>query len=250
MKDLGATSYILGMEINKDRKNRKLWLGQSKYISIVVERFNMLDCKQLVVPMLQGTKLSVEDCPKSSTEKEDMAKVPYASAIGSLMCAIVCTRLDIAQAVGVLSQFMANPGRLHWDAMKRVFRYLKGTSQYALCYHGNLVGSQRTVSIQGYVDSGWAGDIDNKRSTSRYVFTLNGGAISWMRKQQVVVTLSTTETEYMTTTHAYQEVVWLKRLCYAVEFNAGHISICYDSQSAICLAKNPTFHARTKHVDV
>lgn len=112
-------------------------------------------------------KLSVEDFSKSSTEKEDMAKVPYASVVGNLMYAMVCTRLYIGQAMGVSSQFMENPGRLHWDVMKRVFRYLKGTSQYALCYHVKLVGSQRTISIHGYVDLDWVGDIDFRRSTRR-----------------------------------------------------------------------------------
>ena len=111
-----------------------------------------------------------------------MSRVPYASAVGSLMYAMVCTRPDIAQAVGVLSRFMANPGRVHWDAVKRVFRYLRGTSDYSICYHGNSSGTPHSVCIHGFVDSDWAGDIDHKRSTSGYVFTMFGGAINWMSK--------------------------------------------------------------------
>lgn len=141
----------------------------------------MSDCKQLVVPVLQGAKLTIEDFPKCSTE-EDMAKVPYASAVGILVYAMVCTRLDIAQAMGVPSQIMENLGRPHQDAVKRVFRHVRGISQYALCYHGNLVGSWRTANIHGYVDSDWVGDIDNIRSTSGYVFTFNDRATSWMSK--------------------------------------------------------------------
>jgi hypothetical protein len=86
--------------------------------------------------------------------------------------------------------------------VKRVFRYLKGTSDFALCYHGNLIESQRTLSIRGYLDSDWAGDIDNRRSTSGYLFMMNGGTMSWMSKQQAVVTLSTIKVEYRAVTHA------------------------------------------------
>ena len=91
----------------------------------------MADCRPLCVPLSMGTKLSVDDCPKSPNEMEDMSRVPYASVVGSLMYAMVCTRLDIAQVVGVLSQFMANPRWVHWDAVKKVFRYLRGTSNYS-----------------------------------------------------------------------------------------------------------------------
>ncbi len=213
MKDLGATRYILGMEISRDRSNRKLWLSQSKYVKSVLDRFNMADCRPLCVPISVGTKLSVDDCPKSPSEVEDMSRVPYASGFGSLMYAMVCTRPDIAQVVGVLSRFMANPGRIHWDAVKRVFRYLRGTSNYSICYHGNSSGSQHLVCIHGFMDSDWVGDIDRRRSTGAYVFTMFGGAISWMSKRQPVVALSTTEAEYMAATHACKEAIWLKRLC-------------------------------------
>lgn len=171
----------------------------------------------------------MHDTPKSQKDIDDMKDVPYASAISSLMYAMVCTRLDIPQPVGVLSRFMVNLGRLHWDVVKRVFRYLRGTSQYALCYHGHLVGSQRTISIQGYVVSDWAGDIDSRRSTNGYIFMLNGGAISWMSKRQPVVALSTTEVEYMAATHACKEVVWLRHLSSDIGFDAGQIEICCDS---------------------
>ncbi|XP_059066100.1 secreted RxLR effector protein 161-like [Cryptomeria japonica] len=191
----------------------------------------------------KGTKLSINDSPKSLDEVEDVKWVPYASVVGSLMYSMVSTRPDIAQVVGVLSQFMANPGKLHWDDVKRVLKYFKGTTQYALCYQGNSTRSSRSISIRGYVDADWAGDIDRRRSTSGYVFTVNGGAISWISKRQSVTALSTTEAEYMASTHACQEVVWLKRLCSDVGSDVGKITILCESQSAICLAKNPTYHA-------
>ena len=109
-----------------------------------------------------------------------MSRVPYASAVGSLMYAMLCTRLDIAHVVGVLSRFMSNPGKEHWTAVKRVFRYLRGTSDYGLCYQGR--GLERILDIHGFVDADWAGDLYQRRSTSGYVFSIFGGAVSWMSK--------------------------------------------------------------------
>ena len=128
------------------------------------------------------------------------------------MFAMICTRPDIAHVVGVLSRFMSKPGKEHWTVVKRVFRYLRGTSDYGLCYQGRP-GLDRVLDIHGFVDADWAGDLDQRRSTSGYVFNLFGGAVSWMSKKQSVVALSTTEAEYMAATHASKEAVWLQRLC-------------------------------------
>eukprot|EP00253_Pinus_taeda_P012255 PITA_12255 len=119
---------------------------------------------------------------KTQEEEEDMSCVPYASAVRSLMYAMVCTRPDIAHAVGVLSRFMSKPGKEHWTAVKHVFRYLRGTSDYGLCYQGRT-GLDRVLDIRGFVDLDWAGDLDQRRSTSGYVFNLFGGAVSWMSKK-------------------------------------------------------------------
>ena len=132
MKDLGASSYILGMEIKRDRTKRKLWLNQRKYVETILERFNMQDSKPVKVPIPVGVRLSAEQCPKTQEEEEDMSRVAYASAVGSLMYAMVCTRPDIAHAVGVLSRFMSKPRKEHWTRVKQVFRYLCGTSDYGL----------------------------------------------------------------------------------------------------------------------
>ena len=144
------------------------------------------------VPIPVGVRLSAEQCPKTQEEEEDMSRVPYASAVGSLMYVMVCTRPDIAQAVGVLSRFMSKPGKEHLTAVKRVFRYLSGTSDYGLCYQ-ERPGLYRVLDIHGFVDADWAGDLDQRRSTSGYVFNLFGGAISWTSKKQFVVALSTTK---------------------------------------------------------
>eukprot|EP00253_Pinus_taeda_P013864 PITA_13864 len=136
MKDLGAANYILGMEIKRDRTKMKLWLNQRKYVETILQRFNMQDSKLVKVPIPVGVKLYAEQCPKTQEEEEGMSHVPYASAVGSLMYAMVYTRPEIAHAVGVLSRFMSKLGKEHWTTVKRVFRYLHGTSDYGLCYQG------------------------------------------------------------------------------------------------------------------
>jgi hypothetical protein len=108
--------------------------------------------KQVKVPIPIGVNLSTDQCPKTQEEEEDMSHVPYASAVGSLMDAMVCTRPDIAHAVGVLSRYMSKPGKEHWTTVKRVFRYLCGTTSYGLCYQGRLV-LDRVVDIHGFVDA-------------------------------------------------------------------------------------------------
>jgi len=110
-----------------------------------------------------------------------------------------------------------------------VFRYLRGTSEYSICYHGNVTGPLHSVDIHGFVDLDLAGDINSRRSTSAYVFTLFGGAISWMSKRQLVVALSTTEAEYMAATHACKEAISLKRLCSDIGVDASQITISCDS---------------------
>ena len=123
-----------------------------------------------------------------------MSRVPYSSAVGSLMYAMACIKLDIAHAVGVVSRYMNNPGKEHWEAVKWILRYLRGTANHALCF-----GGSETV-LQGYVDSDMAGDKDSRRSTIGYVFTIGGTTVSCISKLQKVVSLSTIESYYVVAT--------------------------------------------------
>jgi len=244
MKDLGLANKILGMQIHRDRNNRKIWLSQRNYLRKVLRRFNMEDCKPISTPLSVNFKLSSSMCPSSEAERMEMSRVPYASAVGSLMFAMICTRPDIAHAVGVVSRYMANPGREHWNAVKRILRYIKGSIDVALCYGGS------DFIVRGYVDSDYAGDFDKSKSTTGYVFTLASGAVSWVSKLQSVVATSTTEAEYVAATQASKEAVWLKMLMDELGHEQKNISLFCDSQSALYLARNPAFHSKSKHIRV
>ena len=244
MKDLGAARQILGMEIFRDRSNGKLWLSQQKYIEKILLRFGMNNVKPVSVPLASHFKLSSSLCPNTDEEKDYMSRIPYANVVGCLMYAMVCTRPDISHAVGVVSRYMANPGKEHWSAVKWVLRYLRGTSSYCISYN------KSSEYVCGYVDSDFAGDLDKRRSTSGYVFTLAGGAISWMSKLQNIVALSTTEAEYIAASHACKEAVWLKGLLGEFGRLQDNIRLLCDSQSAMHLAKNPAYHSKSKHIPI
>ena len=201
MKDRGAAKQILGMRIQRDTNSRTLLLSQDKYINKVLSRFNMQNAKVVSTPLGVHFRLSKEQSPKTEEERAYMAKVPYASAIGSLIYVMVCTRPDIAQAVGAVSRYMNNPGKLHWEAVKWILRYLRGTTSKALCFKGG------DMVLTGYVDADLAGNVDIRRSTTGYVYTLGGTAVSWGSQLQKIVALSTTEAEYVAVTEASKEMV-------------------------------------------
>jgi hypothetical protein len=127
MKDLGVKKQILGMEIHKDRKNGKLWLSQEKYVEKILMRFGMNTVKPVQIPLASHYKISLGLCPGNDEEKDYMSRVPYANVVGSMMYAMVSTRPDISHAVGVVSRYMENPGKKHWEVVKWVLQYLRGT---------------------------------------------------------------------------------------------------------------------------
>ncbi|CAL1360023.1 unnamed protein product [Linum trigynum] len=240
MKDLGAAQKILGMEIYRDRSKKKLFLSQKSYIQKILSRFGMSSAKPLNTPSASNVHLSSAYAPQSEAEKEYMSRVPYASAVGSLMYAMVCTRPDLAHAVSVVSRFMIQPGKKHWQAVKRIFRYLKGTSDVGISF-----GSDTECLVSGYSDSDYAGDVDTRRSMTGYVFTLGSSVVSWKATLQSAVTLSTTESEYMAFTEAAKEEIWLKGLVGDLGLHHDQAVVYCDSLSAICLAKDQVHHERT-----
>ena len=173
-----------------------------------------------------------------------MCKVPYREAVGSLNYCAVATRPNIAFPVSLLAQFMENPGRVHWEAVKQVFYNLLGTKHWKLTYGTTDNG------LEGFTDADGSSQ-EHRHAISGYVFLMNGGAISWSSKKQSLVTLSTAESEYVAATYAAKEAQWLRRIIGEV-FQAlkQPITLYSDSQSAIALTKDSSYHAQTKHIDI
>jgi hypothetical protein len=162
-----------------------------------------------------GTPLDVNSKLLKLTEEEfqgiekEMQNIPYKAAVGSLMYAMVGTRPDLAFPVSMVSRFMSSMSRAgpsHWMAVKSIMRYLKGNLDLKLCLGG------KDVSLRGYCDADWGGDANERRSTTRYVFFVGVGAVSWNCKKQPTIALSTTEAEYMATTQCTKEAIWLRKL--------------------------------------
>lgn len=244
MKDMGEASSVLGMRITREENAIKV--DQSKYIADVLSRFGMEDCNPSNTPMDYNQKLSASMSPSNDSDKNKMVNVPYMQAIGCLLFAAKISRPDICYAVNVLSRFSNNPGKPHWEAVKRVMRYLKGTINKALVYQ-----KQANDSIRGYCDADWAGDVDDRQSTTGYVFIFQSAAITWVTKKQKTVALSSTEAEFMSITAAIQESIWLKRLDAEINPESkNNILIMCDNRGAIQVAVNNNYSSRTKHVDI
>jgi transposase InsO family protein len=245
MTDLGPCSHYLGMAVTRDRKNRTIRFSQKAYIEKILKEFGMTEAKPQYTPIKTDQIRTVEDY-----EPTEEIKTWYAKAIGSLMYAMLGTRPDIAFAVSYCSRFLAKPTEAHRGAVKRIMRYLKATIDLCLVYEGEI------EPLTGFTDSDWAGDRETRRSTSGYVFNLGSGAISWSSKRQSSTALSSCEAEYIGQTQATKEAIWLRRLLKELQIaeeegQAPAATIIYgDNQGAIALAKNPQFHARTKHIDV
>nr|GEU62943.1 retrovirus-related Pol polyprotein from transposon TNT 1-94 [Tanacetum cinerariifolium] len=190
MKDLGAAKGILGMEIQRDQKMGKLTLSPTDYISKVLKKFNISSCKPVPTPLAPHFKLSSHECLKSKEDKEDMSRVPYLSAVGSLMYVMVCTRTNLAHAVSVVSRYMHNPSKMHWEAVKCILRYLKGTSNIGLSFEK---GRASPNGVVGYVDSDYVGDTDARKSLSSYIYSHCSSAISWYSSLQAITAVSTIE---------------------------------------------------------
>ena len=169
MKDLGNASFVLGIQIYRDRLRGILGLSQKSYIDKVLSRFDMSNCAPGDTPVAKGEKLSLHQCPKNELKRKDMEKFPYASVVGSLMYAQVCTRLDIVYIVRMLGRYLSNLGMDRWKKAKRVMWYLQRTKDYMLTYRRSS-----HLEIVGYSDSNFAGCLDSKRSTLGYIFMLAG----------------------------------------------------------------------------
>ncbi|GJX88498.1 retrovirus-related pol polyprotein from transposon TNT 1-94 [Tanacetum coccineum] len=247
MKELGEAKKILGMEIVRDQSRKILRVSQSGYVSKILNNFRIDNGKSVKMPLGGHFKLSLKDCPVRDCDVERMSKVPYANAVGSLMYLMVCTRPDIAYAVSVVSRYLANPGKNHWEAVKWILKYLRGTANVGLVY-GTDRGNH--VDVTGFVDSDYAKDPDKGRSITGYAFLVQGCVVSWKAMLQHVVALSTTEAEYMAFTGAVKKSIWLRGLLEELGVELNTVAVNCDNQGAIHLSWNHVFHEWTKHINV
>ena len=163
-----------------------------------------------------------------------MRRIPYASAVGSLMYAMLCTRPDICYAVGVVSRFQSNPGPEHWVGVKHILKYLRRTKYYMLVYSGG------DLNLQGYTDSDFQGDKDSRKSTSGSVFTLGGGAVVWRSIEQSSIADSTMKAEYIAASEVAKEAVWLKNFLSDLEVVTNMdkaVTLYCDNSGAVANSK-------------
>ncbi|RVW88542.1 Retrovirus-related Pol polyprotein from transposon TNT 1-94 [Vitis vinifera] len=217
MKDLGDASFVLGIQIYRDRPRGILGLSQKAYIDKVLSRFGMSNCTPGDTPVAKGDKFSLHQCPKNELEKKDMERFPYASAIGSLMYAQVCTRSDIAYIVGMLGRYLSNP------------------------------------EIVGYSDSNFARCLDSRRSTLGYIFMLAGGAVSWKSVKQTLIASSIMEAEFIACYEASNHGIWLRNFITRLRIVDGiekPLRINCDNKAAELYSKNNRSSSKSKHIDI
>ena len=206
-------------------------MHQRPYIQSLLERYRLSEAKSSSTPADINVKLVKDDGAAKLADP-----VCYQSIVGSLLYAAIATRPDIAQAVGAVSKFNSCPTETHITGVKRILRYLKGTINLGLKFE-----KKADNSIIGFSDADWAGDLDNRHSTSGNLFVMSGGAIRWLSKKQPVVTLSTTEAEYVALGAATQEVVWLRRLLLDIKASPKIPTVCRSHTCQHCGAEVSQF---------
>lgn len=237
MTDLGMMFFFLGIEVKQAQ--HEIFICQRKYLKEILKRFNMEEWRSVGTPMCLKEKLQKGD----GTEPFDEAK--YRSLIGCLM-SLTATRPDIHFTVNVLSRVLHCASASHMVAAKRIVRYLKGTA-----LHGIKFKKGTDSKLNGYSDSDWAGSMDDMKSTSGFCFTFSSAYFSWCSKKQEIVAQSTAEAEFIATTAAANQAVWLRKLLKDLNSSSEEGTEVYvDNQATLAISHNLVFHGRTKHFKV
>lgn len=209
---------------------------ESLYAKEILKKFNMEECRPITTPMNQKKKFFKED---------GVAKIDetlYRTLIGSLMY-LTATRPDIMNATSILSWYIHCASEIHFQAAKRIVRYIKGTIDYGLkfCQVKNSI-------LHGYSNSDWASCVDDMRSTSGYCFSFGSAIFSWSSKKQEVIAQSTAKEKYVVAIATMNQAIWIRKLMVDLQIEQKESTqILIDNQAAISIAKNPVFHGKTKH---
>ena len=231
-------NYFIGMEISHDKND--IFISQKLYVDKILRKFKMIEANPAKTSADANVRITNPANPRELS-------VPYREVVGSLLFLAMVSRPDIAYAVGIASRYLDNHDEAHWNAVKHILRYIKGTRNFGLLFRPN----HTTGVLLGYSDKDYAADLDTRRSTSGYVFMMNGGCITWLSKQQASVSLGTTEAEFIAASEATKEAIWLRNLLYDIGHECENPTILnMDNQSSIKLTKNQEFHRGSKHIDV
>lgn len=237
MTDLGPPAKFMGLHVEYDMSKGWMTLDQINFAEQLLKKFNMHDSKPVLTP-IETTKLTKSDV--ASTNQ------PFREVIGSIMYLVLGTRPDLAFALGYISRFQETPTDEHWVALKRILRYIQGSKDIKLCYSRN----ELAPPLCGFVDSDWASDVSDRKSTSGFILKVFGSTVLWSSRKQQMVTLSTTEAEYVAACCATQELIWLNKILHDMKVNLTLPIVMYeDNQGCIFLAKNSETK-RSKHIDV
>lgn len=241
MEDLEELRNFLGLKIERDVEKGTLTINQSQYVSGLLKRFGMDQCKPLGTPLEANVKLA------RKKDEEAVTEHPYRELIGCLTYLMLSSRPDISIAVNFLSRFQSAATDTHWIHLKRVLRYLQGTKEFSLEYKR----SETADPLVGFADADWGSDIDDRRSTSGFVFKVFGNTVSWTSRKQATVSLSSTEAEYVSLSQAACESIWLMNLLsdFGIALDAPAV-IHEDNQSCIHIAEEPRDQKRMKHLDI
>ncbi|GJW63030.1 retrotransposon protein, putative, ty1-copia subclass [Tanacetum coccineum] len=247
MKDLGEAAFILGIKIYRDRSKRLIGLSQNAYMDKILKRYKMDNSKRGYIPMQERLDLNKSQGAQTPKEVNRMKNVPYASAVGSIMYAVRCTRPDVAFAQNITSRFQQNPGELHWTAVKNILKYLRNTKDMFLVYGGN---PSTELRVECYCDAGFETDRDDTKSQTGYVFVLNGGAVDWKSSKQSTIAMSATESEYIAASEAAMEAVWIRKFISGlgiVPTINEPINMYCDNSAAVHYANEPGVQRGARH---
>lgn len=237
LKVMECESY-LGFQVLRDKNRKWLKLQQAHYADKILEKFEMLDCKPASTPEEVGA-VNLADAPKLP------ANAPFKELVGSLLYLVTCTRPDIAHAVSVASR-TSEPTEAHWKALKRILRYIKGTKDIGIHFRW-----EKFPQLIGYSDADYANDVETRRSTTGYCIMFGGGPVAWRCQRQSIVTLSTTEAEYVSGCELVKELLPTRELLIELEqIKDEPTPVLIDNQSAVRISKNDGGQQRTKHIDV
>jgi hypothetical protein len=233
---MGELQFLLELQIKQSKEGT--FVHQAKYTKDIVRKFKMEDSKAMVTPMSTTTALDADE------EGEHVDQKEYRSMIGSLLY-LTTTRSDIQFLVCLCARFQASPRTLHWQAVKRIFRYLRHTPDFGLWY-----STYSSLSLHGFSDTDFVGCRLDRKSTSETCQFLGSSLVSWSSRKQSSVTQSTTEAEYVAAASCCSQLLWITYIMSDFGEEYTLVPLQCDNTSAISVAKNPILHSKTKNIEV